>query len=304
MPAARDLEILLRLSGSLPAPVFDTQVAAMACGHGDQVGYARIVEDVTGRTIGKGARVTDWSKRPLSARQISYALEDVTALRPLYEHLSSVLAKKGREAWVAEKMAWLNDPKTYSNDVEDAWKRLRRKPRRPRELAVLREVAAWRERQAQERNLPRRRIMSDDAVVAIASARPRTQEALTGVRLVPRGMAGGSRGRQIIRAVNRAMELGAEALPRLDDRPSVNVPSALDDLIRTLINARCEELGVAPGLIASSDEIRRFATASTHDSPLACGWRYDLIGRDLERLRDGKVALSVEGGTLKLVPLG
>lgn len=299
----QDLEILLHLSGSLPGPVFDTQVAAMACGHGEQVGYARIVEAVTGRTIGKGAQITDWSKRPLSRNQIAYALEDVTCLRHVYEHLSSVLASKGREAWISERMAWLNDPQTYRNDVSQAWMRIRKKPRRPRDLAVLREVAAWRERLAQERNLPRRRIMTDDALVAIAASRPRTQEALQGVRLVPRGMAGGSRGRQIIEAVDRAMELGTDALPRLDDRQPARVPPALADLIRTLINTRCEELGVAQALIASSDEIRRFAATPPGDSPLACGWRYDLLGRDIERLRDGTVALALEKGVLKLVPL-
>jgi len=168
---------------------------------------------------------------------------------------------------------------------------------------VLREVAAWRERQAQERNLPRRRIITDDALVAIATSRPQSQEALQGVRLVPRGMAEGSRGRQIVQAVNRAMEIGTDALPRPDDSQAARVPLALADLIRTLINARCEEIGVAQALIASSDEIRRFAATPPGDSPLACGWRYDLLGRDIERLRDGTVALSLEKGTLRLVPL-
>ncbi|MCE2520484.1 MAG: ribonuclease D [Alphaproteobacteria bacterium] len=299
----QDLEIFLHLSGSLPHPVFDTQIAAMACGHGEQVSYARIVEAVTGKAIGKGARITDWSKRPLSRNQIAYALEDVTHLRRVYEHLSSMLASKGRETWVGERMAWLNDPQTYRNDVSHAWTRIRKKPRRPRDLAVLREVAAWRERQAQERNLPRRRIITDDALVAIATSRPQSQEALQGVRLVPRGMAGGSRGRQIVQAVNRAMEIGTDALPRPDDSQAARVPLALADLIRTLINARCEEIGVAQALIASSDEIRRFAATPPGDSPLACGWRYDLLGRDIERLRDGTVALSLEKGTLRLVPL-
>ena len=299
----QDLEIFLHLSGSLPHPVFDTQIAAMACGHGEQVSYARIVEAVTGKAIGKGARITDWSKRPLSRNQIAYALEDVTHLRRVYEHLSSMLASKGRETWVGERMAWLNDPQTYRNDVSHAWTRIRKKPRRPRDLAVLREVAAWRERQAQERNLPRRRIITDDALVAIATSRPQSQEALQGVRLVPRGMAGGSRGRQIVQAVNRAMEIGTDALPRPEDSQAARVPLALADLIRTLINARCEEIGVAQALIASSDEIRRFAATPPGDSPLACGWRYDLLGRDIERLRDGTVALSLEKGTLRLVPL-
>ncbi len=299
----QDLEIFLHLSGSLPHPVFDTQIAAMACGHGEQVSYARIVEAVTGKAIGKGARITDWSKRPLSRNQIAYALEDVTHLRRVYEHLSSMLASKGRETWVGERMAWLNDPQTYRNDVSHAWTRIRKKPRRPRDLAVLREVAAWRERQAQERNLPRRRIITDDALVAIATSRPQSQEALQGVRLVPRGMAEGSRGRQIVQAVNRAMEIGTDALPRPDDSQAARVPLALADLIRTLINARCEEIGVAQALIASSDEIRRFAATPPGDSPLACGWRYDLLGRDIERLRDGTVALSLEKGTLRLIPL-
>ena len=262
-----------------------------------------LFEAVTGRTIGKGAQITDWSKRPLSRKQIAYALDDVTCLRRVYEHLSSELTSKGRETWVDERMAWLNNPQTYRNDVSEVWMRIRKKPRRPRDLAVLREVAAWRERLAQERNLPRRRIMTDDALVAIATSRPQTQEALEGVRLVPRGMAGGSRGLQIIQAVNRAMALGKDALPRLDESQPARVPLALADLIRTLINARCEELGVAQGLIASSDEIRRFAASPPGDSPLASGWRYELLGQDIERLRDGTVALSLERGTLKLVPL-
>ncbi len=299
----QDLEIFLHLSGSLPHPVFDTQVAAMACGHGEQVGYARIVEAVTGKTIGKGARITDWSKRPLTRNQIAYALEDVTHLRRVYEHISSALASTGREAWVGEKMAWLSDPQTYHNDVSQAWTRIRKKPRQSRDLAVLREVTAWRERQAQDRNLPRRRVMTDDALVAIANSRPRTIEALQGVRLVPRGVAGGPSGRQIVEAVNRAMELDKSALPRPDDSQSARLPVALADLVRTLTNARCEEFGVAQTLIASSEEIRRFVATPSGDSPLACGWRYDLLGRDIERLRDGVVALTVEKGTLKLVPL-
>ena len=299
----QDLGILLHLSGSLPRPVFDTQVAAMACGYGEQVGYVRLVEAVSGRGIGKGEQITDWSRRPLSRTQIAYALEDVVGLREIYQHLSTELASNGREAWIAERMAWLNDPETYRNDVREAWTRIRKKPRRRRDLAVLREVAAWRERLAQDRNLPRRRVMTDDALVAIATSRPQTPDALHEVRLVPRGMAAGPRGLQIVEAVNHAMKLDADALPQPDQRQPERVPPALGDLMRTLINARCEELGVAQALIASSEEIRRFATTSTADSPLASGWRYDLLGRDIERLRDGTLALSLEKGMLKLSAL-
>ncbi len=298
-----DLEIFFQHAGELPRAVFDTQIAAMACGLGDQISYARIVQKVAGKTIGKDSRITDWSKRPLSSRQIAYALEDVTHLRTVYESLVSILASKERYGWIEDRMAALNDPESYRNDVNDAWKRIKKKPHKPRDLAILRELAAWRERLAQARNVPRKRIIQDEALVAIALQRPQTDEALERVRLVPRGMANGSWGRQILNAVKRGMAPSNEELPQpeADSGSPDRVPAPLADLIRTLINARCEELGIAPRLIANSGEIQQFAADAAVASPLASGWRYELLGRDIERLREGKLALSVEDGTLRLL---
>ena len=298
-----DLEIFYKLAGELPRIVFDTQIAAMACGLGDQVSYARIVQKIAGKTIGKDSRITDWSKRPLSNRQIAYALEDVTHLRTVYESLVSTLASKQRNGWIEDRMAALNDPESYRNDVNEAWKRIKKKPRKPRDLAILRELAAWREHLAQARNVPRKRIIQDEALVAIALQRPQTDEALERVRLVPRGMANGSWGRQILKAVKRGMASSNEELPQpeTESGSSDRVPAPLADLIRTLINARCEELGIAPRLIANSDEIQKFAADAAVANPLASGWRYELLGRDIERLREGKLALSVDDGALRLI---
>ena len=300
-----DLEIFFHLAGRMPQPVFDTQIAAMACGLGDQIGYEKIVQKVAGRRVGKESRITDWSRRPLSKRQIAYALEDVTHLRAVYENLSAALDSKERRGWIEDRMAALNDPDNYRTDVNEAWKRIRKKPRNARDLAILRELAAWRERLARERNVPRKRIVQDDALVAIAVQRPRTVESLEQVRLVPRGMANGSWGRQVVKAVERGMALPGRDLPapEADASSKKSAPAPLADLTATLINARCEELGVAPALVASSAEIRRFVAGGADEGPLASGWRYELLGRDIQRLREGKLALSVRDGVLKLLPV-
>jgi ribonuclease D len=303
--ARQDIEIVFLRTGQTPGPLFDTQVAAMVAGFGDQVAYDALVAALAGGHIDKAYRFTDWSARPLSAEQIAYAAADVTWLRRVYEKLRARLEREGRMDWVAEEMAALADPATYRIEPETAWLRLKPRSGNRRYLAALRAVAAWREREAMRLNIPRQRVVKDESLAEIAAARQTDAASLARVRGFPRGMAEGKAGAALAAALAEAAALPEEALPQPGDRRDAARPSpALVALLKVLLAAKCEEHHVAQKLVASSDEIEQLAAED--DPPVAAlhGWRRKVFGDDALALKAGQVALSAAGKRVRLVPLG
>ncbi|MCJ2005682.1 ribonuclease D [Methylobacterium sp. E-041] len=297
--ARQDLEIIWLMGGLLPQPFFDTQVAAMVCGYGDSVSYEQLVNDVAKAKIDKSSRFTDWSRRPLSDAQLSYALSDVTHLVTVYEKLVADLVRDDRGQWLDEEMAVLTSPDTYRADPAQAWRRLSGRMRKPREIAVLMEVAAWREREAQTRNVPRGRILKDEAVIDVATSAPRSVEALGRLRSIPAGFERSRTGTDILAAVERgfARDVGEIALPeRGRGRSGGN--GALVELLKVLLKAVCETEGVAPKIIATVDDLEAVADDDAADVPLLQGWRRELFGSKALDLKHGRLALSAEGGRI------
>jgi ribonuclease D len=296
--ARQDLEIIWLIGGILPHPFFDTQVAAMVCGYGDSVSYEQLVNDVAKAKIDKSSRFTDWSRRPLSDAQLSYALSDVTHLVKIYEVLVAELLRTDRGAWLDEEMAVLTSPETYRADPEQAWRRLSGRMRKPREVAVLMEVAAWRESEAQTRNVPRGRVLKDEAVIDIASAAPRSAEALGRLRTIPAGFERSRTGADILAAVERglARDTGAIRMPERARRSGGN--GAIVELLKVLLKAVCEAEGVAPKIIATVDDLEAVADDDAAEVPALQGWRRTLFGEKALALKDGRLALSVEDGRI------
>ena len=305
MHAARqDIEIFHNLAGLVPRPLFDTQVAAMVCGFGDSVGYEALVKRTLNETIDKSSRFTDWRRRPLSTQQIDYAVADVTHLRRVYVELAAQLAQNGREAWVTEEMATLLDPATYTLVPEDAWKRIKPKGLNRKALGVLVEVAAWREREAQARNVPRARIAKDEALVEVAIQAPQSKEQLAGLRALPGGFANSRGAKALLEAVARGLAKPKEEIPSLP-RPKPLHPGAgpLLELLKVLLKMKCAEHGVAQKLVASTADLEIIASEDTADVPALIGWRHDVFGADALALKRGELALAVRGGTLHLMPV-
>jgi len=301
--ARQDLEIFHLRLNKVPGPLFDTQVAAMVCGHGEAASYESLATRLAKAKIDKSSRFTDWSRRPLSERQITYALSDVTHLRVVYEKLKRQLDKSGRFSWIAEEMAVLNDPATYRGDPEMAWRRLKPRGSSPRLLAILKEVAAWRERTAQRIDIPRQRLLRDEQLLEIASHAPKTVEELAMTRGLGRGFAEGWQGRELIEAVDRARALPESELPARE-RPAeqIRAPGAVVDLLRTLLRLKAEQAGVAGRLVANADELDRIA-AGKRDVPALKGWRREVFGADAVDLIDGRLALALSGEHAKLIPI-
>jgi len=303
--ARQDLEIFATTAGVLPEPFFDTQVAAMVCGFGDQVGYETLARQIAKARIDKSSRFTDWSRRPLSEAQMAYALADVTHLRQIYEALKRRLDKSGRAAWLAEELDLLTDPATYVTDPADAWKRLKMRSTAPRFLAAASELASFRETLAKERNVPRNRILKDDALLELAANRPANAEALSKSRLLLREARRGEIADGILAAVARAEALPPEAIPSPPEPgPRRNGAEALGDLLRVLLKARAEAEDVAQRLIASSGDLDRIASEEQPDVPALRGWRREVFGADALRLKRGEIALSASGGAVRVIELG
>jgi ribonuclease D len=303
--ARQDLEIFCTLDGVIPQPFFDTQVAAMVCGYGDQVGYETLVRQIARAQVDKSSRFTDWSRRPLTPAQMTYALADVTHLRKIYERLAKQLAESGREGWVAEELSVLTDPATYRADPADAWQRLKARSQSPRFLAALRELARYREATAQARNLPRARILKDDALMELAANRPRNLDDLGKSRLLLREARRGEIAEGILAAIARAETVGPADLPDLREPPARKPGTeALADLLRVLLKARADSTGVAQKLIANSAELDAIAAEDAPDVPALSGWRFEVFGRDALRLKRGEIALSAKGSSVEVVPLG
>lgn len=292
--ARQDIEIFVKQAGVVPKPLFDTQVAAMVCGYGDQVSYDQLVYRITGDHIDKSSRFTDWSHRPLTAKQIAYAISDVTHLRDVYLSLSAQLAEQGRTTWVDEEMAVLTDVATYHTHPEDAWQRLKLRVKKPRQLAVLQSLAAWREREAQSRDVPRGRVLKDEAIYEIALQQPSDADALGRLRSIPRGFERSSSARSILASVEQALGLPEADLPRVPrHRPAPEHSGAAVELLKVLLKKVSEEHGVAARVIASTEDLERIAADDRADVPALRGWRRRLFGEQALALKRGDLALSI-----------
>ncbi|MGV4875981.1 ribonuclease D [Acetobacter indonesiensis] len=303
--ARQDLEIFLYLFDALPTPVFDTQVAAMVAGYGDQVGYDSLVGSLTGHSIDKSHRFTDWSARPLTPAQLTYAAGDVTWLRLVYERLVKKLEHEKRLEWVSAEMAELADPATFRADPEKQWERLRARTNNRRMLGILRAVAAFREREAQRVNVPRQRLLKDESLLEIAATVPATVDDLTRVRGVTRGLAEGRTGLGLLEAVKTAQALSDSELPRLPKGRSKDAPRpspALMALLKVLLTTCCEDHDVAPKLVASMDDLEALALDPTVPNPVLSGWRKRIFGDSALALRNGEIALAVKKGRVTLTP--
>jgi ribonuclease D len=298
----QDLEILWNIDRCIPDPLFDTQVAAMVCGYGDSVSYEQLAHDLAKARIDKSSRFTDWSKRPLSEAQLSYAQSDVTHLRQVYTELARKLEKTGRLPWLADEMAVLTSPATYSAHPEDAWQRLKGRIRKPKELAVLMELAAWREREAQSRDVPRSRVLKDDAMMDIVTAAPRSVEALGHLRSIPSGYERSRAGGEIVAAVERGLAREAKDLPALERNNRRGANPATVDLLKVLLKMVSEAEGVAAKILATVDDLEAIAADDAADVAALRGWRRDVFGERAIGLKHGRVALAVENGKVVALP--
>ena len=294
--ARQDVEIIHHLGGLIPHPIFDTQVAAMVCGFGDSVSYDQLVQKVTGEQLDKSSRFTDWRHRPLSEKQLVYALADVTHLIDVYRHLVTELERENRAHWLTEEMDVLTSPETYDLDPQDAWKRLKMRLRKPQELAVVQAVAAWREREARERNVPRGRIIKDDAIYEIAQQQPRDSAALARLRTIPKGWERSATATALLATVTTALDLPKDQMPRLPK--TVQAPegsSAAAELLKVLLRQVAEREGVASKVLASSDDIDRIAAeGEAADVPAMHGWRRAVFGEVATKLVRGEIALKFD----------
>jgi ribonuclease D len=298
--ARQDLEIFFHLNGRLPAPVFDTQVAAMVCGFGESVGYQALAAKLAKANVDKGSRFTDWTIRPLSKRQLDYALADVTHLRIIYEKLADKMEKNGRVDWLDDEMSTLTASETYAMHPENAYRRIKTRSTDRRFLAVLREVAAWREREAQSRDLPRNRVIRDEALLEIAHHAPTSTQELSRTRGLGRGLAEGARGAALIAAVEAGCQVPDADRPRPVERASApRGVGPVVEILKVLLKLKCDDLGVAQKLVASSADLERLAVdGEKADVAMLQGWRRDIFGGDALRLREGRLALAIRNGRL------
>jgi ribonuclease D len=302
--ARQDVEIFFHLTGKIPTPLVDTQVAAMVCGFGDSVSYENLAAKLAGARIDKSSRFTDWAQRPLTDRQLQYALSDVTHLRPAYEHLARRLAKTGRSEWVTEEMAVLISPATYRLEPSEAWRRIKFRNDKPRALAILREIAAWREEEAQRRDLPRGRILKDESLCEIAAHAPHNVDELARCRGLSRSIAENKQGQAVLAAVKRGLDIPANQLPPVP--PRRDLPAGLGpvvELLRVLLKMRCEDHEVAQKLVASADDLELIAADDEADVPAMSGWRHEIFGADALALKHGRLALTTVGRRVKVVSL-
>ena len=295
--ARQDIEIVYSEAGLIPIPVFDTQIAAMVCGFGESVSYVNLVKKVTGRDLDKSSRFTDWSRRPLSEKQLVYAIGDVTHLRDIYLHLKKELETTNRASWLDEEMAELTAPSTYESHPENAWQRLKMRVKNRKSLAVLIELAAWRERLAQAQDVPRGRILRDEALYDIANQAPTTPEQLSELRTLSEGFARSQRAKEIIEAVKRGLSRDMKTVPPLsNNQPMSAEATATTELLKVLLKASAARHRVAPRLIADTSELERIANEADPDVPALKGWRRQLFGEDALRLKRGELALTLAKG--------
>lgn len=301
----QDIEIVHHQAGVIPTPLFDSQVAAMVLGYGDSISYDALVRKTVGAEIDKAHRFTDWTRRPLSDAQLQYALGDVTHLRGVYERLSAELNDANRAHWVAEEMAILTDPATYEAHPEDAWKRLKLRVRKPKQIAVLVEVSAWREREAQRRDMPRNRIIKDEAIYEIAAQTPRDEKSLERLRSLSRGFSRSDQGKSLIKAIKAGLDRDPESVPNppAPKRP-IEGASAITDLLKVLCKKVAEDHGVAQRVIANVEELEKIASDDEADVPALKGWRRELFGETALALKTGKIGLAIKNSKVEILDAG
>jgi ribonuclease D len=299
--ARQDIEIFFQLMGAVPAPIFDTQVAAMACGFGEQIGYEPLVRALTGAAIDKGSRFTDWARRPLSDAQLHYAISDVTYLRDAYAILAARLEKDSRLAWVDEEMAALRDPALYRVDPERAFMRLKLRGVRGGDVGPLIALAEWREREAQDKNVPRGRILKDEAIFELARMKPASAEELGRARTIPQGFERSRTAHQILEAIARGRKIARDQLPDIerDDRRAAAPPDVVE-LLKVLLKRQSEKYGVAARLIATGDDLELIALGRT-DSAALDGWRREVFGEVALKMLEGRIALTLKNGAIDLI---
>jgi ribonuclease D len=302
--ARQDLEIIFQLGRVIPQPMFDTQIAAMVCGFGDQIGYEALVNKLARGQVDKSSRFTDWARRPLSDKQLAYALSDVTHLRVIYEKLRRMLDKSGREPWLAEELGILCSPSTYQIDPAEAWQRVKFRARNKRQVGVLMKVAEWREQEAQRRNVPRNWIVKDDAMTELAVQQPSNRDALTRLRALAKGHANSATGEALLAAVKQGLALDQNSIPDLPDgKPPVpEGTSAVADVLKLALKIIAEREDIAPKLIASSSDIEKIA-AGNDDVPAMRGWRRHVFGEIALKIKDGELGLGLKGRQPTIFPL-
>lgn len=299
--ARQDIEIVWHRASLIPHPLFDTQVAAMVLGYGDSISYDQLVQRITGDMLDKSHRFTDWTRRPLSKAQLDYAVSDVTHLRDVYHRLLADLGRMGRTNWVDAEMAILTSPDTYRMDPEQAWQRLRTRVRKPKELAVLMEISAWREREAKERDIPRQRVLKDDLVVDIATQQPTSVERLGTLRALPKGFERSRLGSEIPEMVKKALARDPKTLPQLERKKHVPNGAATVELLKVLLRMTSEAHGVAAKVVATIDDLEAIAGDDNAEVPALKGWRRELFGEKALALKHGRLALAVDKG--RVVPI-
>jgi len=300
----QDIEILYNLAGAVPHPIFDTQLAAMVCGFGDSVGYETLVSKLLRQNLDKASRFTDWARRPLTDRQLSYALDDVIYLQDIYLKLQEQMEKSGRAHWLDEEMETLASPATYDMPPENAWKRLKVRNNNPRFLGILQEVAAWRENEARTRDMPRNRILRDEALLEIAAHPPKKPDDLSRMRSISQGLSSSRAGKLLFEAVARGLALPENVLPQVDKPKSLPRGIApLVDLLKVLLKMKCEEHDVAQKLIGNVADLEKVAAFDDADVPIMRGWRKEVFGNDAMRLKNGEIAIAANGNKIKLVEL-
>lgn len=302
--ARQDLEIFTKLMGEVPAPLFDSQVAAMVCGFGDQVSYEQLVAKLAGAQVDKSSRFTDWARRPLTEKQVRYALGDVTYLRKIYEKLNAKLQKSGRTEWLADEMAILADPATYEVVPENAWKRLKPRTTKGEYLAVLQAAAAWREVEARNRDIPRQRIVRDETLMEIAAHPPKSADDLERMRGLSKGFAEGKMGTGLLAAIAAKLASPKDTWPVLEREPELpRGIGPLVELLKVLLKLKCDDHDVAQKLLANSSDLDKIAADDKAAVPALQGWRYELFGKDALRLKHGELALAADGARIKIVEL-
>lgn len=303
--AYQDIEIFYYLTGRVPTPLFDTQVAAMVCGYGESVSYEGLVNALAKSTVDKGSRFTDWSRRPLTDRQLEYALGDVTHLRVIYTKLKEKIEKTNRESWIQEELDILASPHTYEIDPTLVWQKVRYRNMKPKGLAYLREVTAIREKEAQRLDLPRQRVLKDETLLEIAASMPRDMDQLKNIRGFGEGKARGPIGKAILAGIQKVAKLPESEYPQPHKPrpPSGSTNTALTEMLKLLLKISCEENNVAAKLVASSKDIEQLARHESEDHPALHGWRYDVFGKKALDLKEGRIALAFKQGRIKFIPV-
>lgn len=302
--AKQDIEIFVNQANVVPKPLFDSQIAAMVCGFGDSIGYEKLVMALCNKTLDKSTRFTDWSRRPLTERQIDYALGDVTHLRTIYKKLKEKLEQSGREHWLSEEIGDMLNIDAYTIQPKDAWKRIKIRNSNRRFNAIVHRIAEWREEEAQRRNMPRNRIMRDEVLLELSAVRPTHTNALTSIRGLGANFASSKSGKDIINAIKESLELPDDALPKISRRkpPSQNTDPIVE-LLKVLLKLVCKSENVAPKLLANVEDLEKIAESDDADVKALHGWRYDLFGKNAIALKNGEVAFAIKDGKIEVFPI-